>query len=147
MHEKPWWMLHFWWWMLHIIVTQVIFFKIFGRHNSFLWATDTPVLDFWWCLICTWQRHACYVIPEIHLWCNTCWPLGGQHSGQSLPHMCVSVQVGLETSRISVRHANHSATAIGSQIMFLMWDCFWSYDQEVKNCPRTKKCNVCHWKT
>ena len=38
----------------------------------------TPVLDFWisnreWVfLVYTWQRH-------IHLWCNTCQPLGGQH--------------------------------------------------------------------
>ena len=26
----------------------LFFFKIFGGHMSFLWATDTPVLDFWW---------------------------------------------------------------------------------------------------
>ena len=28
------------------------FFLIFGGHKSFCGATDTPVLDFWWCL--TW---------------------------------------------------------------------------------------------
>ena len=27
------------------------FFLIFGGHGSFLWATDTPVLDFWWHLL------------------------------------------------------------------------------------------------
>ena len=30
-------------------------------------------------LIHTWQRWMCYTFPDIHLWCDTCWPLGGQH--------------------------------------------------------------------
>ena len=29
--------------------------------------------------IYTWQRCMCYMFPEIHLWCNTCQPLSGQH--------------------------------------------------------------------
>ena len=35
------------------------------------------------CLIRTWQRCTCYTFPEIHLWCYTCWPLGGQHGCQA----------------------------------------------------------------
>ena len=27
-------------------------------------------------LIHVWQRHMYYMFPEIHLWCDTCWPLG-----------------------------------------------------------------------
>ena len=30
-------------------------------------------------LIHTWERHTCYTIPKIHLWCNTCWPLCSQY--------------------------------------------------------------------
>ena len=30
-------------------------------------------------LIHTWWIHMCYLFPEIHLWCDTCWPLAGQH--------------------------------------------------------------------
>ena len=28
----------------------------------------------------TWKRRICYMFPEIHLWCDTCWPLVGQQS-------------------------------------------------------------------
>ena len=34
-------------------------------------------------LIRTWQRHACYMFPEIHIWCDTCWPLSVQHGSQA----------------------------------------------------------------
>ena len=30
-------------------------------------------------LINTWWRHTYYTFPEIHLWCDTYWPLGSQH--------------------------------------------------------------------
>ena len=26
----------------------------------------------------------CYMLPEIHLWCDTCWPLGGQHGSWAI---------------------------------------------------------------
>ena len=50
-------------------------------------ATDTPFLVFWvskarvGSLIRTWQRRTCYIIREIHLWCDTCWPLEQIFSG------------------------------------------------------------------
>ena len=53
---------------------------------SFCGATDTPVLDFWWHL--PWFQSqgglACmlsclHAILQIHLWCDTCRPLDGQH--------------------------------------------------------------------
>ena len=66
-------------------MTQVLSF-----YQSFLWGhwypcfgllvTSPPgfkakvgsVIHTWWrCMHCT--------ISEIYLWCNTCWPLGGQH--------------------------------------------------------------------
>ena len=35
-------------------------------------------------LIHAWQRHMCYIFPEIHLWCDTCRPLVGHHGSQAL---------------------------------------------------------------
>ena len=64
--------------------------------DPFCGATDTPVLDFWWHLLWVWKPEwvlpylhlaeaydVCYMFPEIHLWCYTCWPLGGQHGCQA----------------------------------------------------------------
>ena len=45
-------------------------------------------------LIRIWQRCMWCMFIEIHLWCDTCWPLDGQHGGQSLPHMCILEEVG-----------------------------------------------------
>ena len=33
-------------------------------------------------LIQAWWRCTCYTFPEIHLWCDTCQPLGGQHGSR-----------------------------------------------------------------
>ena len=75
----------------------LFFLKIFGGHESFCGATDTPVLDFWWHLLWVskpeWvlpylslvEAHVLhYTFPEIHLWGNTCWPLGGQHGSRAV---------------------------------------------------------------
>ena len=57
--------------------------------NPFCGATDTPALDFWWYL--SWVLKlgwipliVCFIAcmeqnPQIHLWCDNCWPLGSQH--------------------------------------------------------------------
>ena len=34
-------------------------------------------------LIHAWHRHTCYTFPKIHLWCDTCWTIDGQHSSQA----------------------------------------------------------------
>ena len=60
--------------------------------SPFCGATDTPVSDFWWCLLWVSKPEwvlpysslveayvLCYMFPEIHLWCDTCCPFGGQH--------------------------------------------------------------------
>ena len=60
-----------------LLVMSLLGFK--GRVGSLIW---------------TWWRHVWYMFPEIHLWCDTCWPLDGQHSSRSLPHMHVSAEVG-----------------------------------------------------
>ena len=52
-------------------------------------------------LICTWQWCTCYTLSEIHLWCDTCRPLGGQHTCEAL--------VGLETG--SYHATSHSVTS------------------------------------
>ena len=63
---------------------------IFGGHKSFLWGRWYPCFGLLvtsplgfkarvGSLIHTWQRHMCYMFPEIHLLCDTCQYLGGQH--------------------------------------------------------------------
>ena len=63
--------------------------KFFGGHESFLWGHWYPYFGLLvtfslgfkarvGSLIRAWQRHTCYTFPEIHLWCNTCWPLCSQ---------------------------------------------------------------------
>ena len=66
---------------------------------SFYGVTDTAVLDFWWhlkarvgSLICTWQRNMWCTFLEIHLWCDTCYPLDGQHGCQLLFPTCMFQQ-------------------------------------------------------
>ena len=34
------------------------------------------------------------MLPDIHLWCDTCQPLDSHHGSQSLHHMPVSAEVG-----------------------------------------------------
>ena len=41
---------HFWWHQ-KVSFLFIFFFKIFVGHMSICGATDTPILDFWWCLI------------------------------------------------------------------------------------------------
>ena len=74
----------------------------FGRHLSFYGATDTPVLDFWWCHL--WFLHAewtalfgldrgvCDIYLLWNLWCGTCWALDGQHGDQSIFPTCMFQQ-------------------------------------------------------
>ena len=66
------------------------FANIDWRHQSFCGATGTPVLDFWFSKPGWIPLLACFVIcmqqsPQIHFWCNTCWPLGSQHGSQAVP--------------------------------------------------------------
>ena len=72
---------------------QFSFFK-FLEDKSFLWGHWYPCFVFVVTslgfkarvssLICALQRHLCYTFPEIHLWCHTSWPLGGQHGSQAV---------------------------------------------------------------
>ena len=66
-------------------VVSFIFFKKIGEYRSFLWGHWYPCFGFLvtfplgfkarvGSLTCTWQRCRCYILPEIHLWCDTCWP-------------------------------------------------------------------------
>ena len=90
---------------------RFFFFKFLEDMSPFCGAIDTPVSDFWWRLLWVSKPEwvlpysslveaymLCYTFPEIHLWCDTCWPLGGQHGSQviSSTHTCEAL-VGLET--------------------------------------------------
>ena len=47
--------------------------------------------------------------PQIHLWCNTCWPHGGQHGSWAIPiHVFANkVLVGLESRIYHVAASQH----------------------------------------
>ena len=87
--------------------------------SPFYGATDTPILDFWWCLLWVskpeWILPSSslveayvlhYMFPEIHLWCDTANLLVASMVAEpSLPHTCKAL-VGLETG--SYHAAAHS---------------------------------------
>ena len=133
---------------------MLFFFKIFGRHKSFLWGQWYPCFGL---LVMTalgfkarvdpWL--ACFVacmqwISQIHLWCNTCWPLDGQHGSQSHSlHACNRgrmPQFDWDTSRAVSRRAIHSATAFHSVIMFL-------HDTNSLATGQTQRDNIYGWAT
>ena len=70
------------------------FFKKREDISPFGGATDTLVLDFWWCL--PWFSKpgwipllACFTAcaqwnPQNHLWCGICWSLGDQHGSWAI---------------------------------------------------------------
>ena len=73
------------------------FFFFINFWRTFCGATDTPILDFWWCPLWVSKPEwvlpysslveayvLCYTFPEIHLWCDTCRPLGSQHGSQAI---------------------------------------------------------------
>ena len=79
---------------LQVIKPWLCIFYIFVEHMSICTAIDSPVLDFWWMfplgfnarvdsIIFTWWRCMYYTFPQIHLLCDTCQPLGNQHSCQA----------------------------------------------------------------
>ena len=102
--------------------------KILEDIGPFCRATDTSVLDFWWCL--PWVSKprwilcmlSCLCDPQIHLWCNTCWLYRSQHGSRTvLIHVLADMSTsigggsGLEPMTICAtcgKHGtvNHSAT-------------------------------------
>ena len=86
--------------------------------SPFCGATDTTVLDFWWHLL--WVSKPEWVLPysslvevymlhytfcEIHLWCDTCWPLGGQHGSQAISSMYLRGIGGTRNRELSCRRS------------------------------------------
>ena len=75
------------WTMLWRLGIRTAFFLIWEDISPFVRVTDTPVLDFWWCLLWVLKPEwaalftlsgGIHVVhsPRFTLWCNTCWPLG-----------------------------------------------------------------------
>ena len=94
------------------------FLKFLEDMSLFCGATDTPILDFWWCLLWVskpewglpylslaeaYMLH--YTFPEIHLWCNTCWPLGGQHGSQAISSTYLQGIGGTRNQELSCHHS------------------------------------------
>ena len=98
------------------VVTDFFRKIFFGGHQFFFGATDTPVLDFWWHL--PWvsklgkiRSLTCFFacmqwIPQIHLWCGTCWPFGGQHGSLAI----LSTYLHTSTGGLESRMENATAS-------------------------------------
>ena len=93
----------------------LFFFKSFWRTHVLFWGHWYPCFGFLvtsplgfkarvGCLIRIAEANVMYV-PEIHLWCYTCQPLGGRHAAGPVPTYCCRGEVaGIRTRalRISV---------------------------------------------
>ena len=75
---------------LDMLECFVVLFFIFAGQKSFLWGYWYPCFGLLvmsplgfkatvGSLICTWWKCMCNRFHEIHFWCDTCQPLGGQH--------------------------------------------------------------------
>ena len=95
------------------------FYKIFGGNKSFCGTTDTPVVDFSWCLswvskpgwIPCMLSHLCD--PQIHLWCDICWVYRGQHGSWAflmyiLADVSTSIGGDLEPTTVCAARNKHS---------------------------------------
>ena len=118
------------------IISELSFFfiKFFGGHESFWWGHWYPYFGLLETSPLGFKARmdpslACFVacmqwFPEIHLWCDTRWPLGGQRGSQSrFLHACSRGRMlGFDqTSRTLSRRAIHLATATGlSSVNFLL---------------------------
>ena len=132
--------------------------------SPFCMATDTSVLDFWWTSLLSFKARVdpllvCFAacvhwIPEIHLWCDTCWPLDGQHDSWSYSPTCYICSRGrmpgfnLETSRTVSGHAVHSATVTGKVcrlqftvlVNYVGFENYWDFMNGAGYIPTTTRC-------
>ena len=80
-----------------------LLFKILKNISPFCGATDTRVLDFWWCLDLASNPEwiPCFILHHLHAMDSsgdTCWPLGSEHGGWAIfaKDTCVQALVALE---------------------------------------------------
>ena len=53
----------------------------------------------------TWWKCTCYTFPEIHLWCDICWPLGGQHGSRAVSFTYLRAIGGTRSRELSCRRS------------------------------------------
>ena len=94
-----------WFTVLVKLLKLISLLVFFGGHKPFLWGHWYPCFGFpvksplgfkarGGSLIYTWQRHMNYILPEIHLWCNTCQPLGSQQAAKPFSSMYLWAGIG-----------------------------------------------------
>ena len=113
---------------VHIFISVWALFKkkIVG-HKSFFWSHWCPCFRFLVMSALGFKARmdpllVCFLtcaqwIPQIHLWCDTCWPLDSQYGSQSRSlHACSRCRIprfDWETAHTISRHTIHSATVTG----------------------------------
>ena len=124
--------------MLYFRYLCLFFKKILEDMSPFCGATDTPVSDFWWRLLWVskpewvlpysslaeaYMLH--YTFPEIHLRCDTCQPLGGQHGSWAISSTYMQGIGGTRNWELSCCHSVwDQADAIPTELSRLGLDIF-----------------------
>ena len=111
---------HFCWIQIYLplfISDKFVFFlKFLEDMSPFCGATDTPVSDVWWRLLWVSKPEWVlpysslaeaymlrYTFPEIHLWCDTCQPLGSQHGNWAVSSIYLQGIGGTQNQELSCR--------------------------------------------
>ena len=101
---------------MHCLGSITVFFKkILKDISPFCGATDNPCFGLLvmfppgfkarvGSLIHTWQRHTCYMFPDIYLWCNTYWPLASQNGSWLATYLWTGI-VGAGNRDLFCRHS------------------------------------------
>ena len=92
-----------------------LFFKFLEDISPFLGATDTPVL-LWVMSVLGFKARvdlfACFLDPQIHLWCDTCWLCRGQHGSRAFS-IHIHADMSASIAMVEVWDSNdHSGSAI-----------------------------------
>ena len=118
-----------------LISLSFLFLKFFGEHKSFLWGHWYPCFGLLMTFPLGFQPYShlaeAYLLhiswDEIHLWCDTCWPLSSQHgSWDNLLHIPASRHCRGLNRRPIVPQAN----ALPTELCQLGWFLYLTYFQK-----------------
>ena len=89
------------------------------------------------------RRHTYNMFPEIHLWCDTCQPLGGQHGSQAISSTYLrgiggnqNQELSCRRSQCEIRQTLYRLSYPGSAILALCFD----YHKILKQTDQNNNC-------
>ena len=116
----------------HLTIECYYVFKIFLKNISFLWDHWYPCFGLleMFAMGFTCMLHLLQWIPQIHLWCDTCWPLGSQHGRQTFStHILANIPTSIGGVRTHERGCRNT-TLLTIRYFKVSWDlrvlwCLW----------------------